>query len=191
MPTPGPFDFKALRAARRAAPRALYLAPSPIVEAPATLPFSIPFPEYSSPLDFASAADIALWVLESQALDEEQGLDEIDAYHAQLTAEAEAAGDLPKILKERWIEKPRNCHYCAQCRGDIDYGERHLSQLVSTPEGVRSDRICEHCADGNARRSGGCSNAERNGTQLYREAGGASLDRNRATGGQAARTRRA
>jgi hypothetical protein len=152
------------------------------------LPLSIPFPEYASPFEFASAAAIEAYAVELEILDEARQLDEIEAYHAHLDAEQRAT--VGYVVSESWIEKPRFSHACERCHGDIDYGERHLSQRTSGPEGQRTVRVCEHCADGNARAAGGCSNAERNGTQIYRESAGGSLDRNRATGGQAARTQR-
>jgi hypothetical protein len=157
---------------------------SPALPLAVVLPQSIPAPLWFSPLDFASAADIDAWALESQALDEEQALDEIEAYHAHLDAEQRST--VGYVVSEAWIDKPRLSHYCDRCRGDIDLGERHLSQRMSGPEGQRTVRVCDHCAS--PKGSGGENNAERNGTKLYDEAGGQGLCRIKSAGGQAART---
>jgi hypothetical protein len=149
-------------------------------------PLSIPAPLYFGPFEFASADDIERWALESEALAEEQALDEIEAYHAQLDAEQRAT--VGYVVSERWIEKPRLSHYCDRCRGDIDLGERHLSQRMSGPEGQHTVRVCDHCAS--PKGSGGENNAERNGTKLYDESGGQGLCRIKSAGGQAARTTR-
>jgi hypothetical protein len=175
--TPSPFDFAALRALPRAQRPTLKLAP---------LPLSIPFPEYSSPFNFASAADIDAYGLECEQLDEWQGLDELEAYHAHLDAEQRST--VGYVVSESWIEKPRLSHYCERCRGDIDLGERHLSQRMSGPEGQHTVRVCDYCAS--PKGSGGENNAERNGTKLYDEAGGQGLCRIKGSGGQAARTKR-
>jgi hypothetical protein len=175
--TPSPFDFAALRALPRVQRPTLKLAP---------LPLTIPAPLWFSPLDFASAADIALWALESEALASDQALDEIDTYHAHLDAEQRAT--VGYVVSEAWIDKPRLSHYCDRCRGDIDLGERHLSQRISGPDGQHTVRVCDYCAS--PKGSGGESNAERNGTKLYAEAGGQGLCRIKSAGGQAARTKR-
>jgi hypothetical protein len=142
-------------------------------------------PLYFGPFDFASPADIDRYADQLAELESEQADDERQAYHAQLDAELySATGE--RVISEQWIERPRYAHCCERCHGDIDLGERHLSQTLQTPEGLRNQRVCDYCAS--PKGSGGESNAERNGTSLYGESAGEGLCRVKGAGGQAART---
>ncbi len=176
-----PFDFAAIRALKALGP-----VKRPTLKR-APLPLSIPFPEYSSPFEFASDADLDAYAAECALWSEDQAYDERAAYGAQLDAELYSDSG-QRVISESWIERPRFGHVCALCRGDIDLGERHLSQTLQTPQGLRNQRVCDYCAS--PKGSGGESNAERNGTKNDDEAAGGALCRIAGIGGQAARTKR-
>ena len=173
---PSPFDFRGLRAYRAAAPSGC----RPVVFAPIVLPLREPAPLYFDPYAFASAADIDAYAIELADLDADRDEDERSAYHAYLDAELTATSG-ERVLSERWIERPRFYHFCVRCRGDINIGEAHLSQRVAVKgAGQRTDRICDHCA--HPKRGDGGSNAERNGTKLFDESDGGSIDRRHGAG---------
>lgn len=163
--TLSPFNFKGLRAIRRAS----LPLPLPIVPLRPILRAAPPILEAPDPFGF----DIDALELDSSDLDDASAFDSPDDHsdhleglrleeHSFRDSEAAKLGDVPKILRERWTERSRIDHYCQTCRCDIPAGDGAKCVTVSQFSKLSTLYYCYSCAIGDP-------NGNPNGQKCFEE----------------------
>jgi len=194
-----PFDFKRLRALARASTpprpqgRLIPNAPfpvtvaAPVVVAPVTLP-SAPIAPAPAPVAKAKAkrapkptpeavdcfgftpSEIA--TLQGSDADWREANEQARLEdHDYRDAEAYRLGDIPKVIREDWIQRSKLPHYCATCKSDIPAGDSSKAVVVSQFSKISTLYYCFGCA------SGTDQGDNPNGCKLWEESSGEAICR--------------